>query len=215
MATRHVVSQGECVASIAYRYGFADEKALHDHPANAEFKRKRPDPNVLHPGDEIVIPDRQLKTLTLATGTVHKIVVKIPKRKIQVRLEDDQGEPLTGRAFRLSWVNGKPITGKTGSDGIIRGEVPITVTTATLKTGPTVRRLQLGGLNPMRETDDGGVTGVQARLANLGYGVGAVDGSCGPRTTAAIEEFQRHAGLAVTGTIDESLIAALEKAHGC
>ena len=49
MSKRHVVAQGEYFSLIAARFGFA-WKTLYEHPANAELRKKRPDPNVICPG---------------------------------------------------------------------------------------------------------------------------------------------------------------------
>jgi hypothetical protein len=51
---------------------------------------------------------------------------------------------------------------------------------------------------------------VQQALAILGYDAGTADGALGPRTQAAIREFQRDVGLPEDGAISESLLDALE-----
>jgi hypothetical protein len=45
MATIHIVKKGECLSSIAYHYMLPDWHIIYDHPQNAEFKAKRPNPN--------------------------------------------------------------------------------------------------------------------------------------------------------------------------
>ena len=50
---------------------------------------------------------------------------------------------------------------------------------------------------------------IQTRLNERGYSVGAPDGVSGPKTRAAIREFQRASGMAVTGKPDKSLLRAL------
>jgi peptidoglycan hydrolase-like protein with peptidoglycan-binding domain len=50
---------------------------------------------------------------------------------------------------------------------------------------------------------------VQRALQVKGYDVGFVDGIMGPRTEAALEEFQRKSGLAVTGIADAPTLRAL------
>src|ERR1051325_8947818 len=65
MAT-HVVKKGESLSTIARQYGHSDWKAIYDHPANAGFKKKRPNPNVIHPGDVVVIPDKPILGLKRA-----------------------------------------------------------------------------------------------------------------------------------------------------
>lgn len=53
------------------------------------------------------------------------------------------------------------------------------------------------------------VRNIQAILGKLGYDAGTPDGVVGSRTTTAIAAFQKEAGLAPTGKIDETLIRAL------
>lgn len=50
---------------------------------------------------------------------------------------------------------------------------------------------------------------VQRALLVKGYDVGSIDGIMGPRTKAALEEFQRKSGLAVTGIADAPTLRAL------
>lgn len=50
---------------------------------------------------------------------------------------------------------------------------------------------------------------VQRALQVKGYDVGSIDGIMGPRTKAALEEFQRKSGLAVTGIADAATLRAL------
>ncbi|HMA96785.1 MAG TPA: LysM domain-containing protein [Polyangiaceae bacterium] len=68
MGTLHAVRQGECLVTIARQYGFSDYKAIYDHPANAAFKKARPDPNQIFPGDRLAIPDQVPRTYSRATG---------------------------------------------------------------------------------------------------------------------------------------------------
>lgn len=51
-------------------------------------------------------------------------------------------------------------------------------------------------------------------LAELGYDPGAADGVMGPKTTAAIRDFQRDRGLPVTGKATEALAGELKAAAG-
>ena len=52
---------------------------------------------------------------------------------------------------------------------------------------------------------------VQAALARKGYYRGAIDGSFGPATRSALRQYQLNHGLEVTGRIDRSVVAALER----
>ena len=56
--------------------------------------------------------------------------------------------------------------------------------------------------------------GVQAALAELGYDPGPVDGVMGPRTRAAVQAYQRDAGLTVDGVVGPATRGALARAVG-
>ena len=49
----------------------------------------------------------------------------------------------------------------------------------------------------------------QLKLAQLGFDPGTADGIFGPRTSAAIKEFQKQSGLPETGTLDSATLAKL------
>jgi hypothetical protein len=66
----------------------------------------------------------------------------------------------------------------------------------------------VGELDPVGE-----VTGVQARLANLGYYDGPIDGDAGQVTSAAIAQFRREHGLPLGDQVDDDLREALEGLH--
>ena len=53
----YVVKRGDTLSSIAARHGIASWQALYDHPSNASFRAKRPNPNLIQPGDRLNIPD--------------------------------------------------------------------------------------------------------------------------------------------------------------
>jgi peptidoglycan hydrolase-like protein with peptidoglycan-binding domain len=53
---------------------------------------------------------------------------------------------------------------------------------------------------------------VQQELARRGYYLGAIDGKVRPHTQSAARAFQRDAGLAVNGVIDQALLERLKTA---
>jgi hypothetical protein len=59
--TIHRVAKGESLWSIAREYGFLNWRALYDHPDNAAFRKLRPNPAYIVPGDLLVIPGHENK----------------------------------------------------------------------------------------------------------------------------------------------------------
>jgi N-acetylmuramoyl-L-alanine amidase len=210
----HIVKRGECLSSIAAAYGFADYRRVYEHADNAAFRKRRPNPHVLSPGDELFIPEAKTKNLFLQTGKRHAIVVRRPKKTVRVRLQDSNGVPLAQFSYELE-VGGSTVSGQTNSDGCLEAEIPAEVQTGMLVLGGTRMTLQIGFLNPLSDCNDGGVSGVQARLANLGYQPGPVDGVLGSRTLQAVSAFQRDHSLEETGEVDAPTLGALEREHGC
>jgi hypothetical protein len=95
----HIVKQGECLSSIAHRHGFKSAHLLYEHPDNEAFRKKRPDPAVIFPGDEVKIPDRRPRTLALETGKTHRIVVSLPVVRLRVHLRDLDGAALANHDY--------------------------------------------------------------------------------------------------------------------
>jgi LysM repeat protein len=213
-ATTHVVVQGESMSSIAAQYGWSDWKPLHDHAENANLKKLRPNPNILSPGDKVVIPPPKNEWISRPTGKSHTLVIQCPQTRFRLRLHDTEGKALAGTKYCLEFGTVKR-DGKTTSEGFVDEPIPVTTQSGVLTfwpsspTGPAcVIPLQFGHLDPASET-----TGVQARLANLGFFAGAIDGSESPELSAAIEQFQEVHGLTVNGLADDATVAKLNERH--
>jgi hypothetical protein len=56
MSTNYTVRPGDNLTKIARDHGFDSWRMLYDHPENAAFRGRRRDPNLIYPGDVIVIP---------------------------------------------------------------------------------------------------------------------------------------------------------------
>jgi hypothetical protein len=52
----YVIKSGDTLTKIAAQFGFASWRDIYHHPENAAFRRKRPNPDKIFPGDELVIP---------------------------------------------------------------------------------------------------------------------------------------------------------------
>ena len=63
-----------------------------------------------------------------------------------------------------------------------------------------------------------GAARARERLRNLGYDVGddgSESGTLDAGTRTALALFQHHAGIAVTGKVDDATAAKLADVHGC
>jgi hypothetical protein len=103
--------------------------------------------------------------------------------------------------------------GVTTGDGELSLALPVEATRVELWIAGQERTLALGDLNPIDDTPDDGISGIQGRLLGLGFDPGPLDGKIGPRTRAAIVAFQRHFKLKVTGEADPDSRARLKKEH--
>jgi hypothetical protein len=208
--SRHLITQGDCVSSIAYENGFF-WKTLWGHPGNAELKRLRKDPNVLLPGDTLFVPNKQARTEARNTEARHTFVrIGVPEY-LRIALADAEGKPRAGLKFALE-VEGQTTTGATDGEGVVESRIQPNARSGTLTLNPgaegeEVYELMLGHIDPVTE-----ITGAQARLNNLGFDC-PIDGELGPDTQAAIEAFQEKKRLPVTGNLDDKTRSALADEH--
>ena len=217
MAKTHTVKQGECLSSIAQKYGFSNWRTIYDHAENADFRQKRPNPNLICPGDKIYIPDKDKKEETGETGQRHTFRRKSSKTLLRILLQDEEGQNFANKAYKLE-IEGKTYEGTTDGSGLIEQEIPAVAEqgelTVWLDDNPPGEgctwTLMIGHLDPVDT-----MTGIQARLNNLGFHCGEVDGIQGPKTTAAVKFFQEAYNLTVDGIPGPKTQAKLEEVHGC
>ena len=58
MAT-YIVKPGDNLTVIARKFGVASWRELYNHPRNADFRRMRPNPNLIYPGDRLFVPGQE------------------------------------------------------------------------------------------------------------------------------------------------------------
>ena len=56
MAIQYIVKSGDTLTSIAKQHGLNSWRDIYDFPANVDFRRKRPNPDLIYPGDALLIP---------------------------------------------------------------------------------------------------------------------------------------------------------------
>ena len=208
MAKQHVVQQGEHLSVIARQHGFFRYQTIWDDPANAKLKALRQNPNVLHPGDIVTIPDKQVKRESAATGRAHKFRVDTQMLELHVVLRDVNGDPLPGIECELE-VDGVVQKLTTDGAGKIDHAIPVPAKGGKLRARGEEFLLAIGHLDPVEEQ-----SGLRARLANLGYYLASGSDLDEEELRSAIEEFQVEHGLRVTGVADAATRAAIKKSHG-
>ena len=55
MAFKYTIRAGDTLTEIAGKFGMPSWQALYNDPANAAFKAHHPDPDLIEPGDILVI----------------------------------------------------------------------------------------------------------------------------------------------------------------
>lgn len=215
--TIHRVKAGDCLARIARQYGFASWRDLYHDPGNAELKLARPDPNVLAIGDKVFIPQKHTKLESAPSGDRHRFRRKQPKAKVRILVRDEFRKPLTNSPYTLVWdesIETGSLDGTLDSAGLLDVEIPLDVKHADFSvkvdgaSAPVTWRLNIAEMEPIDT-----IVGLQARLVNLGFECGPVDGICGKRTKRAIAKYQAHAGLDETGEASQKTRDHIRKAH--
>ena len=223
MSEDYTVQQGDCIGSIAFEHGFFWETVWND-PGNAALKSKRKNPNVLLEGDVVHIPDLRLGKESGATEKRHRFKLKgVPAefnlRILEEAVADGSGggskndKPRANVPYNL-YIDGVLVKqGQTDGDGWVKCGISPKAQTGCLILDPgtaneTALPLSFGHLDPVDE-----ISGVQARLRNLGFDCGDEQGEIGPQTTEALKEFQGKNGLEANGQLNDATRNKLRQVH--
>jgi hypothetical protein len=209
---KHIVEAGECLSSIARTYGFVNWRVIWNDKGNADLRKRHPNPDIIAPGDEIVIPEKKPKEISVGKGASVNATLKPEKAWLRLVLFADPEKKAPKGRWELK-VEGveEPEKGDLPADGTISVEVPSIAKKARLSLFLTggddpdeIRELSLGHLDPASR-----VAGAQERLRRLGYECGPVDGILGVRTRSALLTFQEQNGLDATGALDQPTVSKL------
>ena len=189
----HCVQRGECVASIAARYGVG-WREVWDHPQNAELRRLRGDPGVLRVGDNVAVPEPPPAPM-LSPGGTTRFTARVPMVELRLSLGDEQAAV----PYRII-AGSRSIEGTTDGDGGLVAEVPAHAGSAQLILDPGTETERAVGLN-IGELDPADTPGgSEQRLSNLGYN--------------DVRTFQQAQGLEPSGDLDDDTRARIEELHG-
>lgn len=213
----YTVQPGDCLSSIAKTYGFADYQTIYNRPENSDFRQKRPNPNIICPGDVLFIPDLEMRQVSKGTDQRHGFEMKQPRVQLRLCLKDDLHNPYQNTNYRLR-VGFDHWDGSTDGAGMVEQEIPADATEGDITIFPAGGNkpedgysftLQLGDLDPTDET-----SGVDARLINLGFGPVDSEGDLSDDDREeALKAFQCRFGLEVTGELTEETQNKLRELH--
>lgn len=205
----HIIKQGEHISKIAEQYQFNNYQTIWEHPQNAELKRKRQNPNVLLPGDQLFIPEKEVKKVACTTAQKHRFRVQSQKVMLRIVLRDLNSEPIANTPCKLE-VEGTVYQLNTDGKGMIEQLIPKTAESGRLSFRRMVIPIKIGHLDPVEE-----ISGWRARLNNLGYNAGTSDDPKDPLMLSAVEEFQIDYELKLDGICGQQTQAKLKEIHGC
>jgi len=160
----------------------------------------------------VTIPDRRLKEVSEPTSQVYKYKLKNSPAKFRVSVLSN-AKPRENEKYVLK-IDGVEIKrGTVPSDGNVDISIPPKAKGAELIIGEgedtEIYTLNLGYLDPI-ET----VSGIKARLNNLGFDCGKVDETVNEETTDAIFDFQCYINHPnPSGEIDDQTRKAIATLH--
>jgi hypothetical protein len=214
MPITYIAKQGDCISSIAFEYGLFPD-TIWNNPANFQLKADRQDPNVLRPGDCIVIPDKRLKEVQGLTEARHRFRRLGVPAMLDIQFLDVEDKPRAGLPYRLD-IDGRLLYGTTTSDGLVSVRLPPNAKIGHLflaeDPDSSVEEeyvFHLGHLDPVDFP-----SGIQTRLQNAGFYDGVLTGVLDEATLAALRSFQKHADLEVSGALNQATKDALRRQHG-
>jgi hypothetical protein len=202
---QYVIREGDCISSLAETWGFLPDTLWN---ANPDLQSLRKNPNVLLPGDELTVPEKCIKTSPAVTDQHHQYVRKGVPTKFRLVLERFR-QPVRNKQYLLS-VEGKNYEGTTSDTGLLEVSLPPNAREGVLKI-PEEQiecELQFGYLDPLDE-----LVGAQARLQNLGYYHGELDGEANDEFQGGLQAFQSDFDLPVTGELDDATKQKLFDEH--
>lgn len=203
----HTVKQGDCISSIAYKYGFSPDTIWNDSK-NSKLKQERKNPGVLEEGDVVSIPDKRLKEVEVPSGQRHRFRRKGVPEKLRLQLLEN-GLARAGVGYRLT-IEEQLITGQTDQDGWFEHWIPPNARAGILLVDGDKEEMHLllGSLPPVESN-----AGLDARLMNLGFL--PEEREVDQETRAeGISAFQAQYGLKVTGEADDETRGKLVEIHG-
>jgi hypothetical protein len=127
----HPVTAGDCFSSVAAENGFYNYLTLYNR--NPELKAKRPNPNMLVPGDVIKIPAKKVKKESLPLDKEQLFTLDRRKTKLRVAVADVDYK--AAKAISRKLTVGAKSTARADGKGLLELEIDPKEKSATLEVG--------------------------------------------------------------------------------
>jgi len=152
----HKVKRGESFPSIADQYQMADWMRIYFDSSNLDIRRKRPNPNVLYAGDQIVIPEKEEKLEEGKTEIKHQFKRKKAKVMLRIKIRHHDERNLAGCPYKLE-IGAQIFEGVLGDNGLIEYPISPSIKEGVLsfwldseKKGPCITwLLKIGFIDPV------------------------------------------------------------------
>jgi hypothetical protein len=223
-ASRYKVAQGDRLPTIAREKGFARWQTIWNFKGNAALKELRGSAHILLPGDEVAIPSKLAREAEVPGGTA-EYVVQTAAEVLRVRfaaITSTEDHPVT---YKATPDTGGAVVGVLPDNRKLEIDLPPDTTkvrvelsrksdgNADASDGDDSKPFAsydftTGGLDPASE-----VSGVQARLLNLGLYSGGITGNLDDATRAAIAHFRWAKLRDRKDDMDEDFLSALKETH--
>ena len=211
----YITKQGDCFASIAKQHGFHEADVIYQHPSNTDLKAHRPNLHVLNTGEHVVVPNKTVKTIEIPSQTSSVFTIQGLLCELKLVIEDFDGNPLANTHYSLD-VEGAQYNGQSDESGMLIEKIDASAKKAKLfifldsyQKDTLFWPLELGGL-----TAHSDVSGIQARLNNLGYFCNNETGELDSSTKRAVNEFKINNDLANDSVIDFEFTSKLLSVYG-
>ncbi len=159
---------------------------------NQQLREDRGHPNILLPGDVVLVPEREIGWESGATEKRHRFRRKGSLVEIRIRLHRF-GEPRADEPYHVEIGNAvyPGSTQRTDQNGLAIVRIPADAMHAILVVGDDEEEYELlvGHMDPIDS-----VTGIHSRLENMGFDAGGVHSPYDTQSAAAMAEYLTHAG---------------------
>lgn len=147
--TEYTVRSGDTLVRIAQQFGFPDWRTIYHAPENAEFRRRRPNPDRIFPGDVLIIPGRETPAGGFETGRRHRFrltsALASAGATLTVHVVDERGRPVDAADVKLVDAGALPAGAAqtVAGDALFEQLAPGTYTVSARKLGYLEERTEV------------------------------------------------------------------------